>query len=500
MTGRTNGPRLRRKLTAASSQSRLPKHNEDRRKWCQCRIPKTRALTSAQLGPPLAPSLDGRERSLAGLLKRSFPSHTVDLMRRLGVEAESAGFDLFVVGGFVRDLLLGVANLDLDLVVEGDGLSFANRIARAWGGRCIVFRRFGTARVILKGGMKLDVATARTERYERPGALPDVVGSTIDVDLYRRDFTINSMALRLAPRAFGQLLDPFGGRADLAHGLVRTLHRDSFADDPTRMLRAVRLEQRYGFRMEQTTEQLLRRTAAAALFRTVSPQRIRDELVLVAKEPAPEKGLRRLDELELLRALHPGLALNDQRRQLLPWIRACLQWYRRQNSREKPENWVVYLQVLLLGLHADQRRRVAERLRLHKRVMLVADQVAAKGKRLLRQLRGWEDPRASRVSFALEALRLESTLLLLAMARKGEAATRLRKYLSAWRHVRPAVTGKDLSAMGVPSGPAHGLILRRVLASTLDGLTATRDEQLKLAALLAKRQQRAHRRGGAVPR
>jgi tRNA nucleotidyltransferase (CCA-adding enzyme) len=463
-------------------------------------LPKARAVTSAQRGPPLTPPSDGRERSLAGLLRRSFPSETVDLMRRLGAEAEAVGFELFVVGGFVRDLLLGVASLDLDLVVEGDGLSFANRIARTRGGRCVVFPRFGTARVVLKGGIRLDVATARTERYERPGALPDVARSTIDLDLYRRDFTINSMALRLAPRAFGRLVDPFGGRADLAHGLVRTLHRDSFVDDPTRMLRAVRLEQRYGFRMERGTEQLLRQTANAALFRKVSPQRLREELVLVAKELAQEKAFCRLDELDLLRALHPGLALNDQRRQLLSRIRACLQWYRRQHIRGEPEDWVVYLQVLLVGLHADRRRRVAERLRLHKRVTLVADQVAAKGKRLLRQLAGWEHPLPSRAYFALEPLRLESTLLLLAMAGKEGASATLRKYLSAWHHVRPSVTGEDLAAMGVPSGPAHGLILRRVLASTLDGRTATRYQQLKLAALLAKRQERAHGRGGSTPR
>jgi len=229
------------------------------------------------------------------------------LAKIAGREASELGQELYLVGGVVRDLFLGRANFDFDLVVEGDAIKLARRLAIDSQAKLKTHPRFGTAKLKYPG-FSLDLATARSETYSKPGALPTVKPSKLKDDLIRRDFSINAMALRLNPQRFGELIDLHHSKNDLDNRLIRILHPNSFIDDATRILRGIRYEQRLGFRLEAETEKLLCRDAA--MLDTISGDRIRHELELILKEDEPEPALRRAGELGVLRQLHPSLKGN----------------------------------------------------------------------------------------------------------------------------------------------------------------------------------------------
>ncbi|GAI06484.1 unnamed protein product, partial [marine sediment metagenome] len=229
--------------------------------------------------------------NLASKVKSYFPKELLELLRDTSKEASKLGQRVYLVGGIVRDLLLGYPNFDLDLVTEGDAVELANRIARISGAGLVIYPRFSTAK-IKSGDFAIDIATARSETYARPGALPAVTPSSIEKDLFRRDFSINAMAISLTAEDYGQLLDPHHGKDDLHSHLIRILHPDSFSDDATRILRAIRYEQRLGFNLEHETARLLKRDIP--MLDTISGDRIRHELELIFREEHPEHVIKRL--------------------------------------------------------------------------------------------------------------------------------------------------------------------------------------------------------------
>ena len=228
------------------------------------------------------------------------------------IAAASEGYDgVYLVGGTVRDILLGEESFDVDIAVEGDAIELAGRIADELGGRCRPHEKFGTAVVLYGDRERIDVVTARTEFYDAPAALPSVEHASIREDLFRRDFTINAMAVSLKGEDFGRLVDPFGGRRDLAEGTIRVLHNLSFIDDPTRIFRAVRYENRYGFRMDASTARLARGCIEMGLVGDLSSSRLRDELVALLEEDDVGHTILRLAELGADRAIHPHLAADE---------------------------------------------------------------------------------------------------------------------------------------------------------------------------------------------
>lgn len=242
--------------------------------------------------------------NLAPRLRRRLSARTQGLLAAAGRQADSMGLQVYAVGGFVRDLLLRRRNEDVDLAVEGPGIAYARHLAREWGVGVQTHERFGTATLRLDGGGKLDVATARQETYPHPAALPQVAAAGIEQDLRRRDFTINAMAVRLNPGAFGRLVDPLSGRQDLEAGMIRILHRRSFEDDPTRIFRAVRFEQRFGFRLEPVTRRCLQEALRLNYTGRLSRPRVLRELFLLLDEAQPVLGLRRLARLGVLGRIH----------------------------------------------------------------------------------------------------------------------------------------------------------------------------------------------------
>ncbi|MHC4607594.1 MAG: CCA tRNA nucleotidyltransferase, partial [Planctomycetota bacterium] len=269
---------------------------------------------------------------IAADIERRVPEQLLSLVRTAGELAADHGLALYLVGGTVRDLLLGRSNLDVDLVLEGDAPSLARRVARRTGSKVTTHPHFGTASV-RQGDATLDVVTARSETYARPGALPTVRPGTIHDDLLRRDFTVNAMAASLVPHSFGELIDFHRGKDDLDRGLIRVLHEGSFRDDPTRIWRAIRYEQRLGFTIDAETETLLRRDLAH--MDQLSGDRVRHEIERILAEDRPEKTLRRASELGVLQYLSPSLSADEclvQRferarsatPQLCPTTTACL--------------------------------------------------------------------------------------------------------------------------------------------------------------------------------
>jgi tRNA nucleotidyltransferase (CCA-adding enzyme) len=402
------------------------------------------------------------------------------LQELLSIAARTADMHhvrIYAVGGFVRDLLLGVRNEDLDLTVEGDGVAFAHYLAAATGGLCKGPSEFGTAVVIARDGHKTDVATARRETYKHPAALPTVEPGTIRDDLFRRDFSINTMAFALnGPEAF-ILLDWYGGSADLAEGVIRVLHNRSFRDDPTRMFRAIRLEQRFGFVLHRHTLRLLQRAVDKRWIELLSGARLWRELRLMLEGQSPVACLRRLDELGILPHIDTDLGLSQARLELLTRVAEARAELADTHADILGPAWPVYLATLGHGLDVNILRRVGTRLALSPRTTQGLIEGLAAAERACHRLRTGEHLRPSEVVAMLQKLPSEMLPLLLALCPEGQVHQSVQHYLTTWRHIRPDLTGNDLKHLGVPQGPQIGRLLAHVLAAKLDGEATSREAE-----------------------
>lgn len=446
-----------------------------------------------------APS-GAKTRSLAKLMRDRLPGHVLRLLELAGKTGRDLDMRVYVTGGFVRDLLLGKPNNDVDLVAEGRGNDIgsrlAHRLAETLGGRVREHPKFLTCVVIYEEDGKerrVDVATARLEYYEHPAALPTVEASSIKMDLVRRDFSMNALAVRLDSIPFGQLVDFFGGQRDLRDGVIRVLHTLSFVEDPTRCLRAARFAQRYGFRIAQASEKLIKNALSLKLFERLSPARLFHEFSIICEEPTATECLFMLDSLGILAAIHPLLQLQPQRRTFLRQIGDILSWYRMLYFEETAEGWIVFFLGLCnnfnfrdasacytaLGL-PPQRRQQILRDREHMRGAATA---------LSRWLRTREEGGEARVSALdehLEPVSMEGLLAL--MAHGGEDGPQRRimsRYITQWRREKTDITGRDLMELGLRPGPRFGEILRAVRRAKLDGEAVTPSEQRELARRLS---------------
>ncbi|MDP3937655.1 MAG: CBS domain-containing protein [Deltaproteobacteria bacterium] len=460
------------------------------------------APEAARLADLLPPAEDGtagptagdesaRRRALANLLDERLPGPLLAILHAAGEAGAAQGAAVYVVGGFVRDLLLGVPDYDLDLVVEGDGIAFATDLAVELGGEARTHEMFGTASIRLSGRPDLpgeggayciDVASARQERYEHPGALPAIERSSLRRDLYRRDFTINTLAIDLSPARFGELLDFFGGQRDLKERRVRVLHGLSFVEDPTRAFRALRFEQRFHFRVGKFTERLFQ--TAAAHLEAVSGGRILNELILTLEEPRAAAILRRLQGHGLLRAIDPDFQPDMGCERRLDRVEEVLGWFRLLYTGEAVTAWVP---AWLAATERIDRQAVA---RIEARLGVAgghADCIGGARKdvpRALRALRAGAGGPPSALAAALRPLSLEALLWLMAVAEDEAARRAASRYITEWRNLRPALTGGDLLALGFAEGPGVGEALRRLLDARLDGPVATREDELAFAKRL----------------
>lgn len=436
---------------------------------------------------PMAMSFD-RE------LVRALSGSRLRALKAAASVAESMGLRLYAVGGLPRDLALGRRPTDCDLVVEGSAVELAHSLADRYGGEITVHRKFGTAKWrVAKAGIsltssletantpsaesELDLISARQEDYARPAQLPRVHFGTIEQDLKRRDFSINALAIRLDDGHFGEVFDPLMALHDIREGVIRVLHDGSFRDDPTRMYRAVRYEQRLQFRILSETLRLI--PGACRWVDELSPHRVRQELDQILVEKRASAMLARLGRLGLLRAIHRALPGNGPAIQRL-----------RTSSRERAvaaggaseaeirsRQWLLWL----MDLTPLQVRSVNRR--LHFDSKLVEELLATT--KLRRRAMKLAKLRPSKIARELGNLPLRSVEAVSVALPPGSAKKVLREYLTHWRHVRPRTTGANLKEVGIPPGPVYRTILQELRAGWIDGtIRSTEGERLRLERYL----------------
>lgn len=412
------------------------------------------------------------------------PEDVRGAIREIGALAEEQEIRAYVVGGFVRDMLLGRRNLDVDVVVEGDGIAFAELAAQRLGGRVKAHMRFGTAVLVLSKALHLDVTSARTEYYTRPGALPTVERSSLRQDLLRRDFSINAMAASIDPAEFGEIADPFGGLRDLQRGVIRALHSLSFVEDPTRIMRAARFERRFGFRMEESTAQLAKHAVEMGLLGDISGARIRAELFAILEEEPAVSPLQRLNEIGALAELLPEGADATKALADVQAMEATLREMPCCTRGRAPRR----VTALLVALAGRSEPRAAEKwgawLRVGRENANAPVEAAEVTNTLLKELGGVAAVRDSHLNGLLHGLEPE-TLAYIRLRGNKRVRQRVDRFITDIAPVRLAVGGTDLNALGLEPGPAYSGILSQILADRLDGIAVGRDAELADAARLA---------------
>ena len=394
------------------------------------------------------------------------------------ISAVSEPYDgVYLVGGTVRDILLGEPNFDVDVAVEGDAIELARSLADALDGRVRAHRKFGTAVVLYRDDERVDVVTARTEFYDAPAALPSVEHATIREDLFRRDFTINAMAVSLKGEEFGRLVDPFGGRRDLEAKTIRILHNLSFIDDPTRIFRAIRYESRYGFRMDDHTQRLARGTIEMGLVGDLSSARLRDELVALLEEGDAGASILRLAELGAGAAIHPHLGADDEAVELLGRIRRLNEHY----GTAVP-SWRLAFAVLARRMPPDEVYAWLRRLKVQRRDLERVAAAVTVGPRILERLRGGSAEPADVVA-AADPYAPDAPLFAMALEERPE----LDDYFRRLRNVQLEVSGSDLAELGLGESPEVGEILAELRRRKLNGQLDGRESELAAARELITR-------------
>lgn len=445
-----------------------------------------------------APLYPSRRSEVRQMMEEALPPALRDLLLVARDVANDMSFSLYIVGGFVRDLLLGSPTLDLDLVVEGDAIRMAEELGRRLGARVRSHARFGTAKVILDGDRaagippSLDFVTARTEFYERPSVLPQVERSSIKQDLYRRDFTINTLAICLDRGRYGELLDYYGGVRDIREKRIQVLHNLSFVEDPTRILRAVRFEQRLGFTIEARTEELI--GEALDLLDDVSGERLRHELYLILAEAEPEKALDRLYRLGVLQHLHPSLRFGRETAQLFVRLRERFSaWPNPEDEgtetgdlaeRQPAAMRLCYLALLTSTLIPKELEELATRLRFSGEDTRFLHEVG-RLREMLNQLQATV-MLPSTIYRLLSQFSREARFVITVLTDSELVRERLDLYERTLANISPRIDGHYLRALGVPPGPIYGEILERVRDAVLDGQVNTLEEEQALARRLVE--------------
>lgn len=416
-------------------------------------------------------------------MKDRVPAPLLSLLEETGELADGRRVRVYAVGGFVRDLLLGIPNLDLDLVVEGDGIRFAKALARRYRARVTTHDRFGTATVTLADGQTLDVATARTESYEAPGALPTVRRSSIKEDLRRRDFTINTLAIRLNADHLGDLVDLHGGLRDLQNKTIRVLHGLSFIDDPARVFRAIRLEQRLGFQPDQDTVVLMTESVKMGLLHRLSPSRLSAELHHVLSEREPVKTLAGLAGYNVLQFIHPRLKWSPGLARLMKAVEKAVEWHAGFSPGPLASPWVVYGMALLDAFPQPAVQETLARLTFPRRQTQSLLRASQESTRLLRTLDRTVKP--SETFRALRNVPEETLMFLMAKTRSKRTKQKIVDMVATYRRMRPILSGTDLKTMGLKPGPSYNRILDLLLDARLDGTVETETDERRLVHQLA---------------
>jgi len=444
-------------------------------------------LLNILMGDPLVPEFlydakDSshlmRKKNMATLLKERLPRKVIQILKNIGHVSDILGYNSYLVGGLVRDILLKRENLDVDVVIEGDGIQFAQEFAKNYDTRVRSHKKFSTAVLIFPDGFKVDVATARMEYYESPGAPPVIETSSLKLDLYRRDFTINTLAIKLNKRDYGTLIDYFGATKDIKEKTLRVLHNLSFVEDPTRMLRAIRFEQRFNFKIGKLTLALMKSAMKTNIPKDPANRRFFLELRLILKEQDPVGAIRRMDEFDLLQLISPEIRFTKSVESLLEEIKKVIAWYNLLYLEEPFEPWKIYWHGLTSSLSMGSLKALTE-----KNGMTDGD-----SRKMLSQRKSMGEVLDELYKFSGDNYRLftllypyETESLLYLMARTNSEKTRrlISSYFTKLKGTTIQLKGKDLAGMGFQPGPIFRKIFDRVLEARLNNLIKTKDDEIR---------------------
>jgi tRNA nucleotidyltransferase (CCA-adding enzyme) len=417
-----------------------------------------------------------RKKNIAYLLEERLPKRIIELLKSMGSVADGLGYNAYAVGGFIRDLFLKFDNLDIDIVIEGDGIKFAQEYVKKFPARVRYHLKFKTAVLIFDDGFKVDVATARSEYYESPASLPIVELSSIKMDLYRRDFTINTLAVKLNERHFGILIDFFGAQKDLKEKTIRVLHNLSFVEDPTRAFRAVRFEQRFGFKIGKLTANLIENAIRIGGIEKLAPKRIFTELQLILSEEQPLPVIKRLFDLKLLQAVHPEWTMPPKGEALFQEIKTVLAWFDLLYLNEPYDKWLIFL--LALTQPVTRLGELRLRLGLPKKAMEILALCREEGEKVLMSIQ--RNPRISRSEIfqKLSPLPIEALLFLMAKASQESGRKAISLYFTQLKTIHINTRGEDLRKLGLPPGPIYKIILNELLEARLNGKLLTAEDEI----------------------
>ena len=435
-------------------------------------------------------------KNLSNLLNKCLPQNRVAFLQLIARHARTNNMAVYIVGGFVRDLILEHPSFDFDIVVEGDAIQLAKNLKETYGGKVSTHKRFRTAKWIIKDIQSdllsqissenqqnhqdlpesLDLISARTEFYDRPTALPQVEQSGIKLDLHRRDFSINTLAMRLDGRHYGELYDYWGGLNDLNNGIIRVLHSLSFVDDPTRLIRAVRFEQRFNFKIEPRTFQLMQE--ALDLIKQVSGDRLRHELNLILLEDNPEPALLRLHNLGFLKYIHPDLKINEQlANEVVKILKTPIDplWKIPPNNGNSSSS-LLMAYITWFGFGSENISGVCKRLRTPAIVL----EGSLKIKEAEKVLPTLIDQKISKITSYFDTLPNPVLFILYHFTSEAEIQENIMKYMTHWRLVKPFTSGNELQARGIKPGPIYKSILEKLRTAWLDGNIHNVEQELLL--------------------
>jgi len=421
-----------------------------------------------------------RHKAVTRLMEERLPSKIVDILKNIGKVADELGYRVYAVGGFVRDLILRYANLDIDIVTEGDGIAFAGAFAKKFGCRVKSHERFGTAIIVFPDGFKIDIATARLEYYEKPGALPTVELSSLKLDLYRRDFTINTLAAALNPKNFGELIDFFGAQRDIKEKTIKILHNLSFVEDPTRVFRAIRFEQRYGFTMSKHTQSLIKNAVKLNLLQRISGERFLNEISAILEEENFLHAIQRIKEFDLIKFIHPEIHLDAEEMALLERARDVLLWYKLLYTEERVEEWLMLLLSLCDQIKDDEVLGIGKKLGITDRHRMDVLTARADAVKTLNMMQMKKILKPSEIYNLLKPLPMEDVLYIMAKTKLNDTKKAISNFITHLKECKTLLHGDDLKRLGVPEGPIYSKILSQLLEKRLDEKIKTKADEEKM--------------------
>ncbi len=465
-----------------NSQRFLPVIEDDKLKGAITRTDLLRILED-EIAKTVLDKLEFHEKyvkrkNVRKVMEERLDETTLRKLENMGDLADELGYHAYLVGGFVRDLLLRDENCDIDIVIEGDGIVFAEEMAKRYDAKMRSHREFATAKIIYGDGFKIDIASARLEYYKAPAALPVVEHSSLKLDLHRRDFTINTLAISLNRNTFGELIDFFGAQRDIKEKTIRVLHSLSFVEDPTRVFRAIRFEVRFGFKIGKHTLDLVKNAIRLNFLAKIRGRRIWMELALILKEENPERVLKRLNDLDLLKFVSPSLDFTREKEKLFLQMQAVYKWHEFLYRGKALDKLQYYIFGLLDHMKYEDVVEFCAQMEMNERLKRKSVENTERLRDALARLSmGIGTMKKSAIHRILDPLAMEARLFIMAKTRSEGVKKAISEYITSVDSFRPFVTGAFLKRLGLPEGPLYKEVLEHLRDAKIDMNLKTIDEE-----------------------